>query len=286
MKRRTQVRFFLWTRGERMEHLLTNLNDLVVRWTSPERISEYIRLVLIILIGIPLIQFLSQLGKRLSRNRLTPQSEMLIQRGILYIGYLILIVSVLNELGFKLSALLGAAGILGIAIGFASQTSISNIISGIFLISEKPFIIGEVIQSGDTTGTVHSIDLLSVKLHTFDNRYVRIPNEDLIKARIFNISRLPIRAVELRITVPYKENLDQAKLMLKKEAESNPLTLKEPGVIILADSFSPLGIVVIVYAWTTNENYLALKNELVSNIYNAFMKEGISFPIPPSAVSG
>jgi small-conductance mechanosensitive channel len=261
-----------------MEQVIMNLHDLLIRWTSPGRISEIVRLILIILIGIPLVQFLAKLGKKLSKNRLTPQSEMLIQRAILYIGYLILIVTVLNELGFKLSALLGAAGILGIAIGFASQTSVSNIISGIFLISEKPFIVGEVIQSGDTTGTVHSIDLLSVKLHTFDNRFVRIPNEDLIKARIFNISRLPIRAVEIKITLPYQLDLNHISELIKNEAKANPLTLKQPEILVLADSFTPLGVVLIVYAWTNNENYVTLKNALISSIYKTLTQEKIAFP--------
>jgi small-conductance mechanosensitive channel len=268
-----------------MDQFILNLHDLIIRWTSPERISEIVRLILIIVIGFPLTQILAKLGRKLSKNRLTPQTEILIYRAILYTGYLILIVTVLNELGFKLSALLGAAGILGIAIGFASQTSVSNIISGIFLISEKPFIIGEVIQSGETIGTVHSIDLLSVKLHTFDNRFVRIPNEDLIKARIFNISRLPIRAVEIKITLPYQEDLKQVTEILKRVAISNPLTLKSPEVLVLADSFTPLGIVLIVYAWTNNEDYAVLKSTLISNIYDTFRKENISFPATPPTLN-
>ncbi len=71
-----------------------------------------------------------------------------------------------RELGFKLATLLGAAGIAGVAIGFASQTSLSNIISGIFLVWEEPFQIGDVLQVGSTSGVVQSIELLSTKLRT------------------------------------------------------------------------------------------------------------------------
>ncbi len=268
-----------------MEQIISNLHDLLLRWTSTERISEILRLILIIVIGFPFVQSVAKLSRKLSKNRLTPQTEMLINRAILYIGYLILIVTVLNELGFKLSALLGAAGILGIAIGFASQTSVSNIISGVFLISEKPFMVGEVIQSGETIGTVHSIDLLSVKLHTFDNRFVRIPNEDLIKARIFNNSRLPIRAVEIKITIPYKENLGQVMNLFKKEAEANPLTLKKPEVQIAAESITTQGVVLVVSAWTNTENYASLKTSLVTSIYECFTRENIAFPSPSMTIN-
>ena len=79
---------------------------------------------------------------------------------------------------------------------FASQTSVSNIISGIFLISEQPFQVGDLIKVGETKGVVLSIDLLSIKLRTFDNQLVRIPNENLIKNELSNITRFPIRIVE------------------------------------------------------------------------------------------
>ena len=71
---------------------------------------------------------------------------------IKYAGMLIVIIMVMRELGFQLAPVLGAAGIIGIAVGFASQTSISNIISGVFLIVEQPFEVGDVIIVGGTTG--------------------------------------------------------------------------------------------------------------------------------------
>ena len=127
-----------------------DFSQLINQFVTPDRISLIIRVALILIIGIPLIKLIRKLTRKLVENKLSAQSEALIVRLVYYVSSLILVVSVLNEFGFKLSALLGAAGVFGIAIGFASQTSVSNIISGIFLISEKPFEIGDFIKVGNS----------------------------------------------------------------------------------------------------------------------------------------
>lgn len=150
---------------------------------SAENLMPAIRIAALLLVGFPLVYSVSSFIGRSTKRKLSPQANMLLRKGLFYTGATILLLAILYQLGFKLTALLGAAGIVGIAIGFASQTSVSNIISGIFLISERPFSVGDQIQVGTTKGIILSIELLSVKLRTFENQLVRIPNESLIKER-------------------------------------------------------------------------------------------------------
>ena len=107
--------------------------------------------------------------------------------------------TVLSIFDIDLTALLGAAGIAGLTIGVASKNSVGNIISGIFLISEKSFQVGDVVKIKDKTGIVYSIDLLSIKLRTFDNLYVRIPNENIINSDVTTVTRFPIRRMDINI---------------------------------------------------------------------------------------
>ncbi|HNW24860.1 MAG TPA: mechanosensitive ion channel, partial [Candidatus Cloacimonas sp.] len=138
--------------------LTISLEKLTGDFITPEKISLIIRVILILVIGIPLIRLIRSIAKRIVKDRLSPQSEQLVVRSVYYVAILILLITLLNEFGFRLSAILGAAGIFGVAIGFASQTSFSNIISGIFLISEKPFQVGDVVQVSSNIGTIESID--------------------------------------------------------------------------------------------------------------------------------
>ena len=257
-----------------------NLVEIFHQYLTPERLNTVIRVILTLAIGIPLIIFVRKLVQKLVRNRLSPQSEQLVVRIVYYSLALILVVMVLNEFGFKVSALLGAAGIIGIAVGFAAQTSISNIISGIFLISEKPFVVGDVIEVGSIIGEIQSIDLLSLKLKTADNKFVRVPNETVIKTEVTNLTRFPARRVDIKITVSYKENLKKVQELLIKIAEEEPKALKEPQAIVRVDSFGDSGIDFLFGVWGKTSELASLKTEIMMRIKETFEEENIEIPYP------
>jgi len=205
---------------------------------------------------------------------------MLVRKGIFYSGSIFVVLAILYQLGCKLTALLGAAGIAGIAIGFASQTSVSNIISGLFLISEKPFAVGELIKVGDTMGTVLSIDLLSVKLRTFDNQLVRIPNETLIKNQVNNITRFPIRRLDIELGVAYKEDITKVRNVLSDIAANNPYCLDEPEPLIVFKNFGDSALEFLFAIWCVKTDFLKLRNTIMQKIKERFDAEGIEIPFP------
>ena len=243
-------------------------------------LSVIIRFVVLLAIGLPLVFLLSKWVRRYSLKKFTSQQAMIFEKLILYTGVVIILISILNELGFKLSHLLGAAGIVGIAVGFASQTSVSNIISGLFLIAEKPFEIDDVITVGGTTGVVLSVDILSIKLRTFDNRFVRIPNETLIKSEVTNITRFPIRRVDINLGVAYKENIERVREILLDVARKNPLCLNEPEPIIIFSGFGNSSIDLFFGVWAAKQDWLSVKNTIMEKIKKRFDEEGIEIPFP------
>lgn len=258
---------------------LTTLN-VVTDFVTPERITLFVRVVLMLAIGIPIIKFVKKILARIIKDKLSLQAEVLIIRTVSYVLFLILAVMVLNEFGFKISALLGAAGVFGLAIGFASQTSVSNIISGIFLISEKPFMIGDVVQIGGTLGLVDSIDLLSIKLKTFDNRFVRIPNETMIKSEVINLTRYDIRRAQIVVRVAYKEDVRKVLDVLRDVAANLPEALQEPAPMIQVDGFGDSSININFGVWTATSNAVSMKTEMILAVKERFDKDGIEIPFP------
>jgi len=250
------------------------------QYLTPERINLILRVVLTLGIGIPIVFLIRKLIGKLVVGKLTPQSEKLIVRGVHFVLMAILLTMVLNEFGFKISALLGAAGIAGIALGFAAQTSVSNLISGFFLIAEKPFQIGDVIQVGTTIGWVESIDSLSIKLKTPDNRYVRVPNENMIKTEVINITRFDNRRVNVNVSVAYKEDLKRCLAILKEIASEAPLALKDPEPVANILSFGDSGIDILFGVWCKTEDYFALQTDLIIRVKERFDAEHIEIPFP------
>lgn len=202
------------------------------------------------------------------------------RRSVFYTILLLTFFVTLHQLGVSPSALLGTAGILSVAIGFASQTSASNIISGLFLIGEKPFEIGDYIQVGSESGEVLSIDLLSVKLRTFNNLYVRVPNESLIKTNVTNLTRFPIRRYDLQVPVAYKEDLDHVREILEDIAERNPICLTEPKPLLIFQGFGDSSINLQFSVWARREKFLELRNTITLEMKKAFDEKRIEIPFP------
>jgi small-conductance mechanosensitive channel len=251
---------------------------------NPETLLNILKVLIILVIGFVLLKILNYSVGKFTKKRFSEQSRMLIRKAIFYTGAFIILVATLRQLGFKLTALLGAAGVVGIAVGFASQTSVSNIISGLFLISEKPFAVGDVIKIGDTSGIILSIDLLSLKLRTFDNLYIRIPNEELIKNKVTTVTRFPIRRLNIDISVAYKDDLEKVKEVLLDIAINNQYCLNNPEPLFVIKEFGNHGIELLLGVWFSKTDYLALKNSIMLEIKQRFDVEGIEIPFPHISV--
>lgn len=252
----------------------------VTTYLSSEKAWLIVRATVLVIVGFMLAKLVSGTLTRLSGKKLDTHRIMLLRRGSYYLILVLFLVSALHELGFNLSVLLGAAGILTVAVGFASQTSASNLISGLFLVAERPFSVGDIIRVGTTAGEVLSIDLLSVKLRTFDNLFVRIPNESLIKSEVTTLTRFPIRRIDIALGVAYKEDLKKVRTVLDQVAEKNPLCLEEPKPLYIFQGFGESSLNLQFSVWTKRENFLELKNSIQEEIKEAFDAQGIEIPFP------
>ncbi len=259
-----------------------SLAETVEGWIADP--TALIPTLLLLVIGAPTVLVLSRWTRNWVTHKSTEQRGLIIGRIITYTGMLILIVIVLVQLGFRLTPLLGAAGILGIALGFASQTSVSNLISGFFIMGEQSFVVGDVIEVGSRTGIVLSIDMLSVKLRTFDNKLVRIPNETLIKSEVLTITRFPIRRIDVLLRVGYHEDIDRIRDLLREIARSTPGVLVEPDPVFIFRGFSESAMEVQLGAWTTRQRWLEVKNALHIAIKQGFDEAGVVFPFPQRTV--
>ncbi len=249
-------------------------------WIETRHVATAVRVFLLVVVGSLLIRLAAAATRRSIGKRLSIQSAMLLAKAISYGGFALLAIMVLREFGFKLTALLGAAGIAGVAVGFASQTSLGNLISGLFLVWERPFQIGDVVNVGDVTGLAESIDLLSVKIRTFDNRYVRIPNETIIKGQVTNITRYPIRRMDIDVGVAYKEDPARVMEVLVDIANRNPHCLDEPPPLVLLKGFGESSIDILLGAWFEKTDFIQVRNSLVDEIKKRFDEEGIEIPFP------
>lgn len=247
--------------------------------------EQVLRIIIIIVAGFVLIKLIRAILIKTVFRKTNEQHKMLTRKLVNYIGFSLLLIVVLSELGISLTALLGAAGVLGIALGVASQKSLGNIISGFFMVTEKSFEIGDVITVGDKTGLVHSVELLSIMLKTFDNLLIRIPNETLISTDIINITRFPIRRMDIVVSVSYRADLEFVLQTLKKIGNENAFCLDEPAPFLMIKSFDDSGISLKFGVWFDKNQYVDTRNSVMQDIITEFRTAGIEIPYPQVTVN-
>lgn len=239
-----------------------------------------------LIIFVPLLRLAVMLAHRVLKSRMTPQGAVFVTRWLWRIGLVLIFLTVLKQIGLDLVAIMGAAGIAGIAIGFAAQNSLSNVISGLFLMGERSINIEDSIEVNGLSGNVESIGLLSVTLRTPDNRQVRIPNETLLKGSMINNNRYPIRRFDFSVGVSYNEDLDKVIRVIRKVLLMNTYCLDDPDPWVAFSGFGGSSCDFNIGAWCRREDFDNLKNTVSKELKDAFDREGIEIPFPYTTLTG
>jgi small-conductance mechanosensitive channel len=236
--------------------------------------------ILILVIGLIVSKIISNISGKLVTLKLGSHIGGVTKNIIFYVLVFTTIIASLDVFEIDLTGILAAAGILGIVIGFAAQASFSNIISGFFLIADKPFEIGEAIEIEGQAGVVLDISLLSTRIRTFDNRYLRFPNSTVANARIVNLSRYEIRRLDIPVGIAYKENIQKALDILDSVIKSNENILLEPEPLIVITKFGESSIDFEIRVWIQRSALFRVRTELITGIKNVFDEAGIEIPFP------
>ena len=215
--------------------------------------------------------------KKQAAPRVEKHTYMLINKFVSYVFYVIIVMYILSLFGINLKAIWGAAGVAGLAIGFAAQTSVSNLISGIFVLSEKAMKVGDFIQVGDVFGTVDSVGLLSVRVHTLDNQMVRIPNSSVINSNLVNFNHYDIRRFVFDMPVSYDSNMEKALEVANSIPGKCPVVLQNPAPCVYFDGFGD-AINIKIAVWFNCSDLINAKNQMYAAIVNTCREQGIEIP--------
>ena len=247
-------------------------------------IESLLFFTLILVIGVLIARIVSINVRRALSERL-PANERELFTKLVYYGIVILaFLAALPQLSVDLSGLLVAGGIAGIVIGFASQSVISNLISGLFLMFERPIRIGDNINVSDVTGSVEDIRVLSTVIKTFDGIYIRIPNEKVFTSNITNYVHNVARRFAYLISIRYQDDADLAIRIAKEVIEIHPFALRNPSPSVFVDNLGDNGVKLTVYIWAPARNWWEVRTDLLWKIKKALEENGIKISLPQRTV--
>lgn len=203
------------------------------------------------------------------------------------VNYSVLILTVLIIFSFfnvELGALLVAGGFASIVIGIASKSVLGNLISGVFLILERPITIGDNINIGSVSGNVTDINIFSTIVKTYDGVYVRIPNETVFTSEITNYVAHEVRRFEYVIGIPYDDDANEAIRIIRGVIWSHPFALKDPSPSVYVDELADSSVNIKVRIWAPATEWWDVRTDLLWKIKVELSKNGIEMPFPQQVI--
>lgn len=246
-----------------------DLLQRVVNAVATERAMGWVRAALFFLLMAVIARLAGRGMRRVVAVRGDAQGALILGRLTTWTLLGFGLAGALEELGFKLSVVFGAAGVLTVAFGFAAQTTLSNLVSGLFLFGERPFHVGDVIEIDGISGEVLSVNMMATTLRTMDNRFVRIPNELVIKTKVTNHTRFPLRRLELTVPISHSEDFGAVRALLLHVLDRNAHCLAEPSPSVFLGAFGETSVQVHVWAWTRTEYLQDLRVALGEETHRA-----------------
>jgi small-conductance mechanosensitive channel len=187
-------------------------------------------------------------------------------------------------IGLDPSGFLLAGGITGIVLGFASQNIVGNLISGIFLMIEKPIKIGDQVEISGTMGFVTDIRIISTLIRTYDGLLVRIPNQQVFTTNITNLVGYPVRRFEFTLGIRYSDDADLAIELIKDLIDNEPFALLNPEPTVFVSELGENSVKILIRIWAPMSEWFALKSTLPWAIKKTLEENGIEIQIPQRMV--
>jgi small-conductance mechanosensitive channel len=240
----------------------------------------------IFIVSLYLARFLSNILRRVLRSRKAPEGVThLLGQLTLWTVILIGMITALQRF-FDVTAFLAGLGIVGFTIGFALQDVMKNFASGIILLLQQPFHVGESIELAGFEGTVLAIDLRTTEIRALDGRIVILPNASVLASPIVNYTRASQRRVDLSLNLSHGTDPNTVRQIILESIEEVPGFVGKPKPVIVFDNMTSSALVLTVNFWidVSENNPAQAKDTVLLKVKSAFDRQGIEIPHPVQAV--
>lgn len=233
----------------------------------------------VFLIGVAITRATQSLlvSSVLPRTRLDVGGKTALTSGIGYVGYAVATLVAISATGLDLSSIAIVAGALSVGIGFGLQTIVSNFVSGIILLVERPVKEGDWIEVGTFAGYVRRISVRATQIETFDRASVILPNSDLISGTVLNRTHTGmVGRIEVPVSVTYDAEPEAVAAMLLEIAEDHPLGVRDPAPVVLLMKLGADTMDFEIRVWLRDVNFaLTARSDINFAVIDRLRRENI-----------
>ncbi|MCJ0824769.1 mechanosensitive ion channel family protein [Luteimonas sp. 50] len=237
--------------------------------------------LLLLLVGMRVARWIAGIAEKgLARAEVEPTAVLFLRKVAYVVLLVVLVLASLQVIGVPMTSMIAVLGAAGLAIGLALKDSLSNIASGVMLVSLKPFRVGDIVTIAGATGKVEQVSIFQTRLRGADNQAIVLPNSLITADSIVNLTPDTMRRIELVVGIGYQDDIEAARAAALAVMRGDPRVLPrpEPDVLVyaLGDSSVQLGI----RCHVSNDDHFVTRCELTERIKHAFDDAGISIPFP------
>ena len=242
--------------------------------------GDIIAAVIILLATYVIGRILSVVVMRILAGKVEVSNSAFLAKLAKWLTYFVGIVAASPFLHIDFSGLMVAGGIVAIAIGFASQNTLSNFVAGVLLMFERPVGTGDNISVNGIQGYVEDIGLLSTTIRTYEGIFVRIPNESMFSSAITNYVAHIARRFDYTIGIRYSDDANKAIKVIKEVIAMHPYALVNPAPSVYVDELSASSIIIKIRIWSPSGFWWDVRTDMLWKMFQALRKAGIDIPFP------
>lgn len=268
---------------EEMEGITSDANkyseqliDLVLTY-GPKVVTAILTLV----IGLWIINMVVRaFGKAMNKGKMDPSLTPFLKSLLGTILKVMLFISVIGMVGIEATSFVAVLGAAGLAIGLSLQGTLQNFAGGVIILLLKPFKVGDWVDTGSHSGTIHAIQIFNTFLKTPDNKTIIIPNGSLANSSLTNYSTEPQRRVDFVFGVGYGDSTQKTRETLMELINADERILKDPAPFIAVSSLGDSSVNFVVRVWVEAADYWGVHFDMNENVYNKFNEVGLNIPFP------
>lgn len=188
-------------------------------------------------------------------------------------------VAALAEVGINTASLIASLGVAGLTIGFAARDALSNIISGIFIFWDRPFVLGDLIEVDGKYGRVDRITLRSTRVVTVEGKMLAIPNAEVVNTTVASYTNFPHLRLDIPITIGVEENLGRVRSILLDLVAGDDAYMKDPEPLVVVEALNDYNVQISLRAWLDNErDHIRKRFELREAAFEALRSAEVDMP--------
>ena len=260
------------------------LNTIFQEWLTSfySYLPKIIGTIVILIVGWIVIKILIKLiEKFFDKVDFERSVETFIENVVRVLLWIILLIVILGNLGVNVSGLIAGLGIMGFIVGFALKDTLGNLASGVFILFQKPFKVGDWINVGGVVGGVEKVGIAACVLKSPDNVKITIPNSKIWGGVIQNYHGNPTRKLfNLEVGISYDSNIDKAIRIIDNILKKDKRVLKDPEPQIVVKSLGDNSVNIAVRPSIKKEDFWGVYFDTVKKIKEEFDKNGITIPFP------